>query len=67
MIFCAMSIQNTQGPIGPGQWKLGLMDRSSKEKIIFIRSEKILIQIFYMLIWTIVQAEVQYLYICVLE
>ncbi len=24
MIFCAISIQNTQGPIGPGQWKLGL-------------------------------------------
>jgi hypothetical protein len=24
MMFCAMSIQNTQGPIGPGQWKLGL-------------------------------------------
>jgi hypothetical protein len=24
MIFCVISIQNTQGPIGPGQWKLGL-------------------------------------------
>jgi hypothetical protein len=24
MIFCAISFQNTQGPIGPGQWKLGL-------------------------------------------
>ncbi len=24
MIFCAISIQNTQGPIGPGQWKLVL-------------------------------------------
>ncbi len=24
MIFCAISIKNTQGPIGPGQWKLGL-------------------------------------------
>ncbi len=24
MIFCAISIQNTQGQIGPGQWKLGL-------------------------------------------
>ncbi len=26
MIFCAISIQSTQGLIGPGQWKLGLRD-----------------------------------------
>jgi hypothetical protein len=47
IFFSARSLQNTQGPIGPGQWKIGLrkcpilLGHLSKSRIAFITALRI--------------------------